>query len=155
MMLDTAGHELAVSIVNGRVPLPHIIKQYGAPKIAEKVHDGWLPKSECPLTRRYSNVVNTDEGTLIKPKKGDTMCGADQIEPHGCKHYIEVRDKRRALTAERAAARRAKTINPTQATLELAKVIAGYAEATGARENAMVAAVMERAETKRNPRQDG
>ncbi|MDX1469536.1 MAG: hypothetical protein R3258_09350 [Acidimicrobiia bacterium] len=103
-MMDTGGNELDIPIVNGRVFTRQSWEKYGRNHVRELIKQGFLPKHICPLTTEFRDDVG---GPLVAPKSDkDRMC-TDVDPKEGCKHYLKVREYRRAESAKGAAARKA------------------------------------------------
>lgn len=108
VMMDTAGNECDIPIVNGREFEQQSYEKYGKPHIVNQVKEGYIPKTDaqgnglCPLTMRYSDAI----GGPIIARPGEKECSSGDIGPHGCKHYLEVRDHRREANAKQVAQRR-------------------------------------------------
>jgi hypothetical protein len=99
VMLDTDGNEVDVAVETGRTRSKASYDKYGKPHREQMfLEHGFLPRSECPLTRRYGPP-------LIRPADSEVEC--QNIPDGGCSHYRKARDGRRAEAKAKAKERKA------------------------------------------------
>ena len=125
LMINTAGVEVFVPICNHRLFTEDSYRQYGRLHEERQVAAGFLPKDECPLTRKYAHVVG-GSGRLMEPEGKEEECRLSPQQTQapdwdGCKHYQRAKELRREKAAKKAQA--GNTKEPSPEIIELAKAM--------------------------------
>lgn len=119
--LDKSGNELHLALVNGRIVTNSMLEKYMPRRHRYNIRAGFLPRWECPLTEKYSEIVG---GPLVAPLQGETAC--KRVDPEtGCEHYQRVKEARLETMRAASRARAEKHTRPTEAMMQLARSIQG------------------------------
>lgn len=129
LLLNMAGDEVRVPLVNHRLYTDYSYKEYGREHLERLIGIGFLPKDDCPLSTKWSGVVGGD-GSLMRAQEGEHAC---RIEPaqtqvagwHGCEHYQRAKERRRADAKEQVAVDKKMTANDIDAIARYMAIQAG------------------------------